>query len=159
MYTTEKTISERLVSAKMALTNALAQEDIKEALSELGFTEARLNEGLALYQAADTLYQKQKREYTDQYLASEALQQAWDEAQIAFRKYATVAKLALIEQATFKNSIGLHSGRKFTLPEWITLTRVLRKAVSWLEPEICVNRVPLHFCFPLQLRFLFQHRD
>jgi hypothetical protein len=107
----------------MALTNALAQEDIKAALAELGFTEARLNEGLALYQAADTLYQKQKREYTDQYLASEALQQAWDEAQIAFRKYATAAKLALMEQATLKNSIGLHSGRKFTLPEWITLTR------------------------------------
>ena len=76
MYVTNKTMSERLVSAKMALTNALAQEDIKEALAELGFTEARLNEGLALYQAADTLYQKQKREYTDQYLASEALQQS-----------------------------------------------------------------------------------
>ena len=123
MYVTNKTMSERLVSAKMALTNALAQEDIKAALAELGFTEARLNEGLALYQEVDVLYQKQRREYTDQYLASEALQQAWDEAQIDFRKYATAAKLALMDQSTLKNSLGLHSGRKFTLPEWITLTR------------------------------------
>jgi len=123
MYVTTKSMSEKLVGAKLALTNALEQTDIKEALAEMGFTEARLNEGLALYQATDTLYQQQKREYTDQYLASEALQNAWGEAQTLFKKYATAAKLALMDQETLRNSLGLHRNRRFGLADWIILAR------------------------------------
>ena len=73
MYSTVQSMSERLVRAKMALTNALSEEDIKIAMSELGFDEEKLQAGMVLYNKTEELYQKQKREYTEQFLASEAL--------------------------------------------------------------------------------------
>ncbi|MGD2089968.1 MAG: hypothetical protein PVH61_27575 [Candidatus Aminicenantes bacterium] len=123
MYSTAKSMSERLVSAKMALTNALAQEDIKNSMSEMGFDEARLNEGLVLYQQVEELYQLQRREYTEQYLASEALHEAWEEAQNEFRRHATAAKLALIDQPTLLSSLGFDGSRKFSIPDWVTMAR------------------------------------
>lgn len=124
MYLKSKTMSERLVAAKMAINNSLAEADIKDVLQELGFDEARLQAGLDLYKETEKLYQEQKREYSDQYAATEEFNNALQEAKVAYKKYTTAAKLALLDSHTLKNSLGLNQGPQFTISDWLTQGRL-----------------------------------
>lgn len=135
MYTTKQTMAERLVSAKLALTNALAEEDVREALKELGFDEARLQAGLDLYHQAEELYQVQKKEYSDQFQATEAVFTAWQEARVVHQKYVTVARLALMGHPGLKNSLGLNEDQAFSISDWLTQARLFYTA-ALKSPEI-----------------------
>lgn len=128
MYTTKLTMAERLVSAKLAITNALAEKDVSEALTELGFDEARLQAGFELYRQAEELYQLQRKEYSDQFQATEALFTAWQEARLVHQKYVTVARLALVGHPGLKNSLGLNEDQPFSLPDWLTRARLFYTA-------------------------------
>ncbi len=70
MYYKGDPFDERLVNVKLAISNALADENIKVYLAKLGITEARLNEEMALYRKALQLYRLQKSEYSTQFEAS-----------------------------------------------------------------------------------------
>ncbi|NIM81503.1 MAG: hypothetical protein GTO20_22170 [Candidatus Aminicenantes bacterium] len=124
MYLVMSTMSERLVSAKLSLTNALADDYILSQLSLLGLDETRLNEGMGLYQTAEQLYQKQKREYGEQYEATKAVEALWQEARKEVNMYVTVANLMLDDSPSLRNMLGLHESRKFSLPNWITWAKV-----------------------------------
>jgi hypothetical protein len=130
MYSTLLTMPEKLVSAKLALANALGDAYILAQLSLLGLDETRLNEGMVLYQDAEQLYQKQKREYGEQYEATKAVEALWQEARKQVNMYATVAKLMLDDSPSLRNMLGLNDSRKFSLPGWITWAKVF-----------CVNAV------------------
>lgn len=124
MYSTVKSFEDRLVNARLAITNALAETDIKEALAELGFDEAKLKSGLELVEKSENLYQDQKRGYSRQFAATEEFNQTLQEAEAVYKKYATAAKLALLDAQALKNSLGLNEGRQDNIPDWLTQARL-----------------------------------
>jgi len=128
MYLKKKSMNERLARSKMIIINILADQQILGALKEMGFDEAKLKSGLDLHSRVEKLYQDQKREYSDQYGATEELYLAWEEARLELRKFITAAKLALMDDPTLLNSLGLNRGPHFTLPAWITQARLFYSA-------------------------------
>lgn len=124
MYTTEKPLADRLVNARLAIANALAETEIKEALKELGFDETKLQTGMKLLERVENLYRGQKREYSTQYAATREFNEILEEAEKVYRKYRTAARLALLDDPELENTLGLNQGPIFNIPEWFTQARL-----------------------------------
>jgi hypothetical protein len=135
MYTKEKPLPDRLVDARLALTNALGETEIKEALKELGFDETKLQTGMQLLERVENLYRQQKREYSTQYAATEEFNKVLLEAEMVYRKYKTAARLALLDAPAHENSLGLNRGPIFNIPEWLTQARLFYSG-ALKSPEV-----------------------
>jgi hypothetical protein len=123
MYVTTMTMEDRLLAAKVAITNALADDEIKERLSLLGYNEERLNQGKVLLTETEAQYQKQKDEYSEQFQASENLHQAWAKTKITFRMFSTLARFLFRKDPTKMNTLGLSQGQTFKISDWILQAR------------------------------------
>ena len=123
MYVTTMTMEDRLLAAKVAITNALADDEIKERLALLGYNEERLNAGNELLTKTEAQYQDQKDEYSEQFQASENMQQEWARIKISFRMYTTLARFLFRKDPTKMNTLGLSQGQAFKISDWILQAR------------------------------------
>ena len=89
------TIDSKLLSAKVALENALNNDHIKTELALYGYDETALNVGLALYEDAEQKHSAQKKEYGDQYAASDSFNTALDTANALYMRHVKIARFAL----------------------------------------------------------------
>jgi len=124
MYYENDPFQDRLTNAKSALTNALADEYIRTGLARLGVDENKLNEGMALYQRAEQLYQLQKKEYSEQFEAGRIMYKAWDDAMKDMKLFTTVAHLVLNDVPKMKEQLGLDGIRKTSIPDWIAWAKL-----------------------------------
>ncbi|MGB5050596.1 MAG: hypothetical protein WBO46_16740 [Caldilineaceae bacterium] len=88
-----RSIASRLESAHLALTNALAESDLLEALSAYGYDEARLLEGKSYYESALAHFHQQQ-EHQHRYRAASLAQRQADEA--ATQAYMHAVKLCRV---------------------------------------------------------------
>ncbi len=123
MYFINQPMSERLISANMALSEALENEEIKERFNLVVYEESRLNEGLDLYREAEKYFQIQKQEYSEQYQATEMLYDRWGYARGILMIHRSVAKTVFADQSHILNMLGLDHAEKYTLAEWILAGR------------------------------------
>ena len=89
-----KNIDEFLNVARVSITNALNTPEILTKIAIYGYVDTRLQEGLALLDAAEAAYAIQKQEYGEQYAATQNLQDAWAEADKTYTAHRKLAKLA-----------------------------------------------------------------
>lgn len=87
------TIDERLGKYELMLNVALSDEEIIPLLTEFGYSTEVVNQGKQLFDTAFELNQTQKREYGEQYGATDELRVARKDA---YEKYITLVKLARI---------------------------------------------------------------
>ncbi len=123
MYLITQPMAERLLSANMALTEALENEEIKERFDTMVFDESRLNEGLEMYRAAEKFFQLQRQEYSEQYLATEMLYDRWGYARGILKMHRSVVKTVFGSQSHIINMLGVDQGEKYSLAEWILAGR------------------------------------
>ncbi|MEQ9288490.1 MAG: hypothetical protein RIG77_16340 [Cyclobacteriaceae bacterium] len=128
------TIDARMLNAQVAIDNALSNETIKVSLALFGYDEARLNEGLALYEDALTKHNKQKQEYGEQYEASDALNAAMSNANSVYMRYVKIARIALRGQRGAWQSLDLDGRRKQTYSGWIKQASVFYANAQANEP-------------------------
>ena len=100
-----RAMAHRLVMTKLAIKNAMTDKQLKETLKELGFDEAKLQEGLEIYNRAEFLFQDQKRKYADQYAGTQEVKSAWMEAREELKKYVTAAKMLLLNESSLSKSL------------------------------------------------------
>jgi predicted pyridoxine 5'-phosphate oxidase superfamily flavin-nucleotide-binding protein len=89
------TTAQQLNAAQLAITNSLADPEIKAAVAQYGYTTTKLNAGKALYEAALAAVNLQKTGKGDQKVATAALKAAEKEARDAYQAAAKVARAAL----------------------------------------------------------------
>ena len=125
MYSNYSRLSmeDQLLAAQVAISNALADEEIKERLATLGFGEERLKQALELKTLCETLYQSQKTEYAEQYEATEKLQQEWDKNKITFSMYSTLARVLFRNDPTKMKILGLDKAAAYKISDWIMMAR------------------------------------
>ena len=75
----------KLLFAQNAIANALNNDSIKSALAVFGYDDVKLQEGQTLYEKAASLHEKQKKEYGDQYAATDVLNVAKAEVNKIYR--------------------------------------------------------------------------
>ncbi len=135
MFTNKKSMSIRLVRAKMIINTVLSDPPIFAALQDMGFDEAKLKSGLEMHARAEKLYEEQKREYAEKSTVKDDLYELWEEARAELRKYITAAKLVLPDNQAILNSLGLHRSPHFNLTNWITQARLFYNATLH-NPEL-----------------------
>jgi hypothetical protein len=114
-----KSIDERMLSAHKAIHNSLEDPVVLETLSPYGYNETKINEGKTLYEELDTLIRKQKKEYGDQYEATNALYKVWGEADGLYMNAVKVARVAFKDNTKAQNTLRLFERRKQTISGWL----------------------------------------
>lgn len=114
-----KTIEETLSSSNLLIENILNNQEILSALSVFGYDETKLNEGKALYQTALDLYNEQKREYGEQYAATDAFRAAFEEAYEKYIYYVKIARLVFKNNKGVWQELGLTGKRKDNFSGWL----------------------------------------
>jgi hypothetical protein len=119
MYTTKLTMEERLLAADVAISNALGDGIIMERLSFLGYDENRLKTGLELLKRVRELYNEQRKEYGEQFEASEAMYKAWEVSSILYRQYSTLARVLFKNETGTMSKLGLDKDQPKKLSDWV----------------------------------------
>ena len=114
-----KSIPDRLFDAERAIDNALAYPEILSVLTIYGYDQPNLEAARTVCVRARELTNVQKKEYGDQYEATETVQKAWDEAATAYSTALKVARVAFKGQKGAREALGLGGKRKKSLSGWI----------------------------------------
>jgi hypothetical protein len=117
------TMEDLLVNSKMAINNAMSDEEIKTLLLEYNYDDSRYNEGLELNKKAEDLYKKQKKEYSEQYKASEELDKAYNEAKPVYLEHVELTRLAFRHDASILVSLGIDGRLHRQFSAWLTQAR------------------------------------
>ena len=115
----KQSIDQFMLSAQVAIDNALTDTEIGPLIAEYGYDEARLNEGKSLLTTIQNLQQKQIREYGEQYAASDFLKNKWGEANALYMKHVKIARVALPDERGSHQKLSLSGTRKESLSGWL----------------------------------------
>ncbi|RJE73154.1 hypothetical protein BGP76_00185 [Reichenbachiella sp. MSK19-1] len=106
------------------MTNALGNPSLLETLSEYGYTAEVLAVGKALYEDAKVKQEKQKKEYGEQYQATDALDAAKYAANKAYIKQVKLARIVLKDNRGALEALDISGRRKQTYSGWLSQASV-----------------------------------
>lgn len=118
------TIDAQLLTAQTAIDNALANDAIKSALALFGYDETKLNAGKSLSEDALALHAQQKREYGEQFTATDALDAALTTANTTYMRHVKVARVALKNERGASQALRLDGRRRKTYSGWLEQANV-----------------------------------
>ena len=114
-----QTIESELLFAKNALINASNVELVSKALEIYNYGPEKLKEGLLLEENASSLQEKQKKEYGEQFEATDALMTAKADANAVYMKHVKIARIALKNSRGAGESLQIAGRRKRSLSGWL----------------------------------------
>ncbi len=103
----KKTISDSLTGAKLALTNSTGDPEIPILVARFGFDRTRLDEGMAIYDAADRAVDQSAAANGGQKLATDALFKARKKAMTSYQDLSTIVKLLVKGNQGALSKLGL----------------------------------------------------
>jgi hypothetical protein len=113
-----RSLEYKLRFAERALSNAMASDLIKNAVADFGYDEKRMLEGQALYEKANKLYVQQIKEYSEQFGASQALKEIYEEASQVYMTHVKIARMALRDDFELYLALQLKGSRERTYDKW-----------------------------------------
>lgn len=115
----ERSIEDRLLAAQVAIDAALSDPELQAALAPFGYDVAALTAARTLYEEAQALVTAQRREYGEQFAATEAVQQAWEAADTVYMRSLKLARVAFKGNVHAYTSLGMNGRRKESLSGWL----------------------------------------
>ena len=119
MATLNHSLGDFLQETRILVGNSQNLPEVAGPLAEFGYNSERWTEGVGLLQAAETLVLAQKKEYGEQYEASEAAQAAWAVADSAYSKTLKIARLVFADDVQASTALKLLGSRKASLAGWL----------------------------------------
>jgi hypothetical protein len=120
MAVKKKSLEDRLMALKLTAGNALKSEEIRKAVMAYGYDEARIKEGLTLYEEADRLYNEQKKKHAQQINATRDFKAARGKANKIYMIYVKVARAALRSNLAAMEKLELKGIRKLPFDLWLS---------------------------------------
>ena len=117
-------IPDFLQGARLAITNAQQTPEIAEALVLFGLDATALQAGADLLSQAEALQAAQVQQYSEQYAATEARDEAWQAADKSYMVHRKLARLALKDQPQAQKALLLHKPKERTLSDWLAQSKV-----------------------------------
>nr|WP_321357374.1 hypothetical protein [uncultured Draconibacterium sp.] len=129
MNTSDLTIEEIIYESGLRINNSLSDAKVLNAVSPLGYTEAKLNEGATLINAANDLVETQKREYGEVDAAQEAYEMQRKKAHKSYMVILAICKIAFKNDVKAISTLDLTGRRATTLSGWLKQTRNFYHAI------------------------------
>lgn len=104
---------------KVAIDNALNHIEILDRIKEWGFDEVRLNQGLEIYNRAETLFRKKKITYAEQYAVSDRLREKIDELYNYYMKFVKLVRKKFKRDKNAQLKLGIVGRRSKSLMGFI----------------------------------------
>ncbi len=114
-----QSIDSRLHQAQVAIDNALNNPAVLSALSDYGYTPARIQQGKKLYNQAAAAQLAQTVEAGEQLSASAAVNDTWTTARKSYIRFIKIARIAFKQDAGVVTQLALSGHRKRTLSGWM----------------------------------------
>ena len=129
MANPKQSMDQRLLEARIVIDNSIQNQDILDAVTIFGYDLPRLQAALALYGTVIDLVAAQRKEYGEQYEATNTLQAAWDTADLAYKRTLKISRLVFKGNDEARNSLQLSGSRKLSLGGWIEQAMFFYKAL------------------------------
>ena len=113
------TLEAKLLFAQNAIANARDKQNVQDLLAVYGYDRTKLDEGYALYEDADSKHTIQKKEYGEQYAATDALNVTRAETNAQYSKHSKLARIAFKNDRSVEQSLLLSGKRKESLSGWL----------------------------------------
>ncbi len=105
-------IANRLESARLALTNALAENELRSELAPFGYDETRLQQGQSLYENALAVWQSQQQGQSRRRAAAAAYKRADVTARRAYMRGVRLCRTLYRDDPVTYRALGLAGVRK-----------------------------------------------
>lgn len=113
------TIDSKLLDAKVAIQNALENEEVLDKLDDFGYNRIKLEAGLALLEKADSLHRKQQTEYGEKLAATTEVENLLVRANGEYMRYVKVARVALKRNIRGWEVMDIGARRKRSRAGWL----------------------------------------
>ncbi|PKQ68167.1 hypothetical protein [Labilibaculum manganireducens] len=120
MNNLNESLAQFLVSTKLLINNSINSSIIKSTVALFGYDEPKLTEAQTLLNTVEDLNNTQQKEYGDQYQAQNDFQTNRKKAHDAYMDLLTIAKIALKNDVSAQQSLGLNHPRKKSFSGWLT---------------------------------------
>ncbi len=115
--------SKKLKRVQTAVEYTLSNPVALKAMNKVGISEADVLQGKALAEQVRLLDAAQRKEYGEQYQATDELTQARQEARALYIKHLETARFAFKEKRGYWNTLALSGARKDDLFGWLEQAR------------------------------------
>ena len=114
-----RSIDQILSQAQLAIDNSLNNPTVLAALSDFGYSAARIGKGKQLYNLAAAAQLAQTSEAGEQISATAAINEAWAIARKTYMRFVKVARVAFKGQNGVATQLDLAGRRKESLSGWM----------------------------------------
>ncbi len=115
----DQTIDGKLLFAQNAITNATETPEINAPLTLFGYGEPRMTEGMLLYSKASEYQSKRKKEYGEQFAATDALHYTFNIANKTYIMYIKISRIAFKGDRGLAESLQMDGARKESISGWV----------------------------------------
>lgn len=116
------TIEEILFQSRVRINNSLSDSKVLNAVSVMGYSETKLNEGLAILGEANTLYEDQKKEYGEQDEAQDVFSTERKSANLIYKNHVKIGCIAFNNDVKAITTLELNGRRARTISGWLKQT-------------------------------------
>ena len=113
-------IAEQLLAAQVAIDGSMADPEILTAVSPFGYTLERFQTVRSTYEDASTLVNVQKREYGEQFGATQTMEAARTAANAAYTITLKIARIAFKDDPDARQALMLSGNRKRSFYGWLS---------------------------------------
>lgn len=118
-----QSIESRLNLYQTSLINARDVPELRNRLALYGYDPAKLNQLLALRQEIFDLHLAQKSEYSEQFAATHAFEQAWEAAHEPYIRLIKLGRIVFKDDYAASVKLTLSEERKKSFSGWLTQAR------------------------------------
>lgn len=122
MNSSKMSLEEILFQSDLRINNSLSDAKILNAVTPLGYNEAKLNDGAALCTEASTLYFNQKKEYGEVDGAQKQFETDQKMANNTYKDHVQIARIAFRGNVQAGTTLELNGRRATTISGWIKQT-------------------------------------
>ncbi|MEQ8555026.1 MAG: hypothetical protein RIC06_00035 [Cyclobacteriaceae bacterium] len=113
------TIDSKLLLARVAMENTLGNKPILDALSVFGYNSKKIKEGMALLEDAEQKHAQQKKEYGEQFSATDDMTSAMEKLNDTYMGQVMVSRIALKDKRGHYQTLQIQGRRKKTYSGWL----------------------------------------
>lgn len=120
-----QTMDSKILFAQNVIANSMDVTEIQTAVEVYGYDATILGEGKALQGNAAILQTKQKKEYGEQYEATDAMRLAKAITNKTYMKHVKLARIGLKDERGLWQSLQLNGRRKESFSDWMKQVNAL----------------------------------